>query len=123
MNNRIILIEDDPDHVELIKLILCSDGFQVQDSDPELLYADIDKDEPCLILMDNRLHAKSGAQICKELKANSDLRHIPVVLVSAALDLATIAKDSKADGFIEKPFNIDALSETVQNIIHKSKPT
>jgi DNA-binding response OmpR family regulator len=118
MNNKILLVEDDQDHVDLIKMILFEDGYEVIESDPNLLHANIDQEEPCLILMDNWLGRDLGARICRNLKENLLVRHIPVVLMSASLGLKTIAQDCDADGFIEKPFDIESFSKTIKGVIN-----
>jgi two-component system response regulator VicR len=117
MNKRILLVEDDKDHVELITIILSEDGFDVMECNPELLHANINLAEPCLILIDNWLGNYSGAQICKDLKANCSFGHIPIVLISASINLAVIANDCEADGYLEKPFDIDTLSEVVKGVL------
>jgi two-component system response regulator VicR len=120
MNNKIILIEDDPNHVEIIKIILSEDGYEVLESLPKLLHENIEQEEPCLILLDNWLNQYSGAKICKDLKESQYLQHIPIILISASINLPMIAMDSKANGYIEKPFNIDTLSWVVRNTLELS---
>jgi two-component system phosphate regulon response regulator PhoB len=74
----------------------------------------IDNIYPSLILIDNWLDYASGAEICKQLKTNMDTKNIPVILMSACMGLKKIAEDCKADGYLEKPFEIEDLSETVK---------
>ena len=119
MNNRIILIENDPAHVELIKYILSDDGFEVFDSDPLSLFEAINKIDPFLILMDRWLDNDSGAEICKELKENTTMQNIPVILISASIGLEQIAQECHADGYIEKPFDIDVFIKVVKDFVKR----
>jgi DNA-binding response OmpR family regulator len=119
MRNKIIVIEDDQDNFEVIKTILSMDGFEVFESDSDKICTSIHTNEPSLILIDNWLGKGSGANICKNLKDNSETKNIPVILMSACNGLEKIAKDCKADGYLEKPFEIDDLTDLIKGAIMK----
>jgi DNA-binding response OmpR family regulator len=113
-NNKILVIENDQDHLIVIRAILSPEGVQVFESTPDRVLSAIDNIYPSLILIDNWLDYASGAEICKQLKTNMDTKNIPVILMSACMGLKKIAEDCKADGYLEKPFEIEDLSETVK---------
>ena len=76
---------------------------------------DIIEINPDIILLDEYLDGVRGSDICMILKSINQLRTIPVILVSGIEGAADIAKKSLADGFVEKPFLMARLQETVMN--------
>jgi DNA-binding response OmpR family regulator len=117
MRNKIIVIENDQDNFEVIKTILSMDGFEVFESDSDKLSTSIDKNEPSLILIDNWVDNETGSKICRKLKDNRDTENIPIILMSTCNELEKIARDCKADGYLEKPFEIDDLTQLVKGAI------
>src|ERR1700750_3525850 len=99
---EILVVDDDPDTVEIIRMVLIQAGFQVRTgSDVTALYA-IEKQPPALLLIDNWLEGKTGHDICYQLKQNPATSHIPVLLISATANLEETARRCGADGFICK---------------------
>jgi CheY-like chemotaxis protein len=110
MNNKKILAADDDEEIlDVLSIILGSEGYDVT----TLVNADevmaISGDLPDLILLDIWMSGVDGRQICGLLKSRRDTRHIPVILVSANSDIIDIAKDAGADDFICKPFDMHEL--------------
>lgn len=113
MSKKILIIEDDPDILEMMAYILRDEGYEVitaLDCAPLNVLSTI---RPDLILLDNRLGADSGGNVCKELKTAAATAHIPVVLVSAHMQLEQMAADSLANDYLSKPFDIDELVAVV----------
>ena len=105
-SKKVLLIEDNEDVRLIISLILNDDGFDVIQSDSLEILRELNTIKPNLILMDNTLQDGSGSEMCKKLKSNHETAHYPIILISAATDLSKIAKESLADGYIEKPFDL-----------------
>jgi CheY-like chemotaxis protein len=59
-----------------------------------------------LIFIDEFLPVRRGSDICRHIKASASLRHLPVVLISTVPNLDKIAKQSGADAYLEKPFEL-----------------
>jgi len=72
---------------------------------------------PDLILLDNKLSGMEGMEICRQLKSNPDTSGIPVILISAAHDIAEKAAIAKADYYLSKPFSIKNLLEQIRKLI------
>jgi DNA-binding response OmpR family regulator len=113
----VLIVEDDADTRDIVAVIL-------EDEDVELLkaaevpsLADIAEAEPDLILLDEWLPGKNGSEFCLELKSKEHTAHIPVILISAVCDLETIAQKCRADGFINKPFDIEQLKQVVNDYL------
>jgi DNA-binding response OmpR family regulator len=119
MKSKIILIEDDQDNFDIIETVLSMEGFEVIRSNEETLNETIAVVEPSLILLDNWLKTTLGSELCRSIKNNRHIRQIPVLLISAATGLEKIAAECQADGFINKPFEIDELCATIKNTIQK----
>jgi DNA-binding response OmpR family regulator len=112
---KLLVIEDNPDIEEILGYILNDDGHEVissPDGSP-LNFLDIIK--PDVILMDDKLTESRGSELCLELKSNDRTKNIPVILTSAMPDLPNTAIRCKADAYLEKPFNIDILSEMIRS--------
>lgn len=119
MAKRILIVDDDPDILEILSLIFKSEGYEV------ILSADGEETEhidfilPDLILLDIRLRNrdKNGAIICTMLKSKPGTSHVPVILVSAEKDIRTIAKGCGANAFISKPFDLKQISGKVKEFL------
>ena len=113
---KILVVDDDTDILEVVKIVLTSYGFEVETHSsglgvPEIVTAF----HPHLILLDINLPGKSGVEICKELKENTD---IPILLFSAHADKKSIVQEAMADGFIEKPFEVTHLLNTIRSHVN-----
>ncbi len=108
-----MIIEDNPDILDIISYILTDEGNEVISSPDGSIAGNIAEIGPDLILMDELLPGALGSQICLKLKNDASTCHIPVILVSTIPHLAKLAADSKADGYLEKPFSIASLSELI----------
>jgi len=105
---RILVIDDDEDILAILNIIFQEDGYEILLSNTGEAAYELQLIHPDLILLDVRItgYFKSGAEICRELKSNEQTRNIPVLLLSAEDDLASIAYDCGADSFIPKPFDV-----------------
>ena len=73
---------------------------------------------PDLILMDVMLGIDDGRELCQEIKEIHN-KNIPIILISANVDLLKGYEKCKADAVIEKPFNIKNLVETVSKVLNE----
>ena len=110
---RILIIEDNPDIKEILDYILQDEGHEViSASDGDILNS-LDSINPHLLLMDEILAGQRGSKFCRKLKNDNSTKNIPVVLISAMSQIKTIAAECGADDYIEKPFNLDTLTEVI----------
>lgn len=114
--HRILVVDDDAAILDALRLLLEDEGYLVQTTE-KAEYAESLHDEngglPDLIILDVLLSGKDGREICRHLKAQSDTRHIPIVMISAHPDAERSSRDVGADAFIAKPFAISELLETL----------
>ncbi len=111
MAKKILVIDDNEDILELLRIIFQDDGYDVIISNTSETAEYILFLRPDLIILDVRLENPdiSGADICKEFKTLFPEIKTPVILVSAEQDLREVAQHCGADGFLSKPFDVDVL--------------
>jgi DNA-binding response OmpR family regulator len=114
MPKKIIIIEDDPDILDIMTFILSEEGYEVLPATNCKPLEEAHVYQPMLILLDNRLSDGLGSNYCRQFKSNPLTRHFPVVLVSANSGLAEMTIESNADAFLQKPFDIAELIELVK---------
>jgi DNA-binding response OmpR family regulator len=110
---KILFVDDDPDIRDIVSVILEDEEIELLKLaavPPSVAIAEV---EPDLILLDEWLPEKKGSEFCLELKSKKHTAHIPVILISAVCGLETIARNCHADGFINKPFDIEQLKQMV----------
>jgi DNA-binding response OmpR family regulator len=126
MNGKYVLIvDDDPDLVETVAMMLESKGFEVGKAyDGIEGEAAIQNRRPDVLILDVMMPRKNGYQLCKELKANKGTKDIPVVLLTAVGEAVPTTTYSHAEGmaveaedFIPKPVDAATLVEAVQRLL------
>jgi DNA-binding response OmpR family regulator len=116
MNNKTVLIcDDDEGIIEVTTIILEEKGYNVISmTSCETLFEKIDKFNPRVILLDLWMPDATGDEITRQLKADDKTKQIPIIIVSANKDTEKVAKESGADDFLCKPFDINELEDIVQ---------
>ncbi len=121
MNKKILVIDDQEELLELTRRVLKSRGYDVVTlADGENAIGVIKQESPQLILMDMLMPGKDGAQICQEIKSDSSIRHIPVILTTGQiLDESEYSQEglTGADDYLKKPFELDDLLAKIEKFI------
>jgi DNA-binding response OmpR family regulator len=118
----VFICEDDDGILDVMTIVLEEAGFRVvQMHDGHQVLAEIQRLQPAIVLLDLWMPTISGAELTRHLKKNAATAAIPVLLVSANRDTERIARDSGAEGFLAKPFDIDELVHTVRRLISKDQ--
>ncbi|MCG2787123.1 MAG: response regulator [Anaerolineae bacterium] len=120
---RILCIEDEPDMIDLIRLILARHGY-VFDSAPggEEGLRKVRETHPDLVLLDLMMPDIDGWEVYQQIKADEKTRDIPVIIVTAKaqkIDKVLGLQIAKVDDYIAKPFSPAELVESVQRILGK----
>lgn len=113
---KILAVDDDRDIVEVIKIILDDEGYEVSTltSGIDVLNV-IASIRPDLILLDVMLGGMDGRDICRQIKTHKLFKNIPVVMISASHNLQNLLlQPGSPNDFISKPFDIDRLVKTVK---------
>ena len=114
---RILVVDDNVDILQIVKIILENYGFEVDVTlNGEETFSKADTFHPQLILMDVFLSAGfDGREICKTLKSNSQTKNIPVILFSAQIKMDDAFANWGADDFIAKPFEVKELISKIKS--------
>lgn len=116
---KILVADDDPAILEVIRLILEDEGFEVKTAvDGEAIYK-MEKDYPDVLLLDIWMSGMDGRDICTHVKKQELTKNIPIIMVSANRDTEKIAREAGADDFLTKPFEMDELVAVVKKYTAK----
>ncbi|OGO75600.1 MAG: two-component system response regulator [Chloroflexi bacterium RIFOXYC12_FULL_59_14] len=119
---KILIAEDERDIRDLVAFTLRFAGYEVAAAaNGEEAVAMASKENPDLILMDVRMPRMTGYDACRILKANPDMKDIPIVFLSAKGQESEIQTGMEvgAEEYLLKPFAPDQLTERVKAILAK----
>jgi len=120
MSGRILVVEDQEDNRRIMRDLLTSAGYEMIEAlTGESGVERADADRPDLILMDIQLPGLDGYEATRRIKANPDLRRIPVIAVTsyALSGDEQKAQDAGCDGYVAKPFSPRALLATIRTFL------
>ena len=121
---RLLLVEDEPQLLKMMKLNLIMEGYEVVTATDGMTALEIVGNQSFdLILLDIMLPEVSGYQICEHIRLKD--KHVGIIFVSAKSSPEERVKGLKlgADDYITKPFNVDELLLRVHNLARRSKAT
>lgn len=114
MKKSVLLCEDDQDIIGMSTQYLSRNGHSVRSVNScEAIWEAIEVEWPDIILMDLSIPRMGGAEATKRLKDSSRTKNIKIYLLSAFPGINAVAKEIGADGYLEKPFDINALKQLV----------
>jgi len=117
---RILVVEDNPDNRTLITDLLIALNFQVLEATDGVQGVEMAlQEKPDLILMDLSLPQKDGWEATREIKANSEVAHIPVIALTAHAMLGDRerALEAGCNDYITKPINVMELTSKLKTYI------
>lgn len=124
MKKRILVVDDNIDILDVVRMFLESNGFDVRTiSKGESIAHEVETFSPDLMLLDVYLRGSNGVEICNHLKGNPTTRHIPIIMFSASTNDYLILRKCAADDFIPKPFDEKVLVEKINNLLRTNNPT
>jgi DNA-binding response OmpR family regulator len=120
----ILCVEDEPEMIDLIRLILGRRGFEVKGAAGGVEgLSMIREDPPDLVLLDLMMPDMDGWEVYQQMKADEKTKHIPVIVVTAkaqSIDKVLGLHIAKVDDYITKPFSPQDLMNSVDKVL-KSK--
>lgn len=113
---RILIVEDEPDILKVAIFRLRKAGYEVTiATDGQKGLEAVKRDKPALILLDKGLPVMNGSEVCKKLKADEELKKIPVIMFTATVEnIEDYIKSVGADDFIVKPFEPQDLFSKIE---------
>jgi len=121
-NTQIVIVEDEPDILEVLRYNLRREGFKVESSmDGVQGLRLVQNLVPDLVLLDLMLPGLDGLEICRVLKSDQSSRHIPIIMVSAKGEESDIVRGLSigADDYITKPFSPRELMARVKAVLRR----
>lgn len=119
---KILIAEDEPDIRELVLFMLRFAGYEVvAATNGEEAVQTALREKPDLILLDVRMPRMTGYDACRLMKANPDLRDVPVVFLSAKGQESEIQSglEAGAEEYLLKPFSPAELTNRVRGILYR----
>ena len=118
MNKRVLILDDDIDILQICTIVLKKKGFDVQTlNNSSQVVSQVRSYQPHVILMDNWIPGPGGIEATRLLKQDPDTQDIPVIFFSANSNVTQLAREARADYFLQKPFDITELEGIVQMAI------
>lgn len=115
MKKKVVLVQDNKDILDIMDQVLEEEGFDVTSSLSTDPIEKIDQIDPDIVVIDDNIKgSKKGSKVIKELKSSPETEDISAVLTSTSDKLPEIAQESKADDFIQKPFDLDHMVDVVK---------
>jgi len=119
----VVCIEDESEMIDLIRLILGRRGFELTGATggAEGLEA-VRRIKPDLVLLDLMMPGMDGWEVYQQMKADEELKHIPVIIVTAkaqSIDKVLGLHIAKVDDYITKPFGPQELIQSIEKVLGK----
>jgi DNA-binding response OmpR family regulator len=119
---KILVVDDEVDLVRTIQFSLELEGYKVLVSyNGEDALAQARKENPDLILLDIMLPKLDGYKVCRFLKFDEQYKHIPILMMTAKTQEKDklMGKETGANEYITKPFDMDELMEKVKRYLNQ----
>jgi two-component system phosphate regulon response regulator PhoB len=121
---RILVVDDEPDLLELVRVNLVQAGYEVQtaESGRDAL-AQLRANTPDLVVLDLMLPDLSGTEICRQLRADPELAELPVIMLTARADEVdrVVGLELGADDYVTKPFSPRELTLRVRAVLRRNR--
>lgn len=118
---RLVCIEDEPEMIDLVRLILSREGYEVIGAPGGVKGLETVEDlKPDLVLLDLMMPDMDGWEVYQRMKANPNTKHIPVIVVTAraqSIDKVLGLHIAKVDDYITKPFGPAELLKSIERVL------
>ena len=116
MKKSILILDDDKDILFVCAYLLEEMGWDVHTRTHCNDVLELVKElKPAIILMDNWIPGMGGIVATQILKADKELRSIPIIFFSANSDIKNLSIEAGADMYLSKPFDIDVFEKVIKN--------
>ena len=120
MGKKILVVDDEVDIVEQLRLRLEYSGYQVfEANNGEQALEKVRLEGPDLVILDVMMPPPNGFQVCRMLKDDPEFKHIPIIMLTAkSTDSDQFwGMESGADDYITKPYNAEELMKKISGLI------
>jgi DNA-binding response OmpR family regulator len=120
-SKRIIYFEDDKDMVDLVRIILGREGYQIEGiAEGQAGIEAVQRTSPDVVLLDLMLPDMDGWEIFRQLKHDESTADIPIIVITAkaqSIDKVLGLEIAKVDDYISKPFRPQELVDRVEKVL------
>jgi phosphate regulon transcriptional regulator PhoB len=123
-DQKILVVEDEPDIRKLIQYNLAQEKFRVLEAeDGEQALKVLQRDKPNLVILDLMLPGLSGLELCKILRDRPDTARLPILMLTAKAGEAdkVVGLEMGADDYLPKPFSPREMVARVRAILRRSE--
>lgn len=120
---RILVVDDEPDIRDVLRLTLEAEGYEVSEAaDGQEAVEMVRKLNPQLVLLDYKLPRMEGPQVCRALKKDILLQHLPVIMLTSKGEVGDKVEgiNAGADDYVVKPFEPAELLARVKMILRRT---
>jgi diguanylate cyclase (GGDEF)-like protein len=124
MSVKILIVDDDPDIRDVLKLTLSEENYEILEAcDGEEALKIIHENQPDLILLDYKIPKVDGREVCRRIKKDLLLRHLPIIMVTGKGDIndKVCGIDAGADDYVVKPFEPKELMARIRMILRHTE--
>lgn len=118
---RILIIEDEPTIVLVLKTILNDEGYEVLTASDGNIGLKLLKEEliPDVAIIDLKLPGIDGHRLVEIIRSDVDLQNISILILSGSIPNHNFPQEGSYNAFIQKPFSLDDILETVGRLTAK----
>lgn len=123
MKGKILVVDDEAKIVELVRLYLEKDGYQVVEAvDGKSALQQARREKPDLVVLDLNLPEIDGLEVCRQLRAESN---VPIIMLTARVEDVDriVGLELGADDYIPKPFSPREVVARVHAVLRRAAPT
>jgi len=120
---KVVIVDDDQNVQELVKLYCEMEGFEVIGiSDGDLVLSTFDRENPDVVILDIMLPGKDGITLCRNLR---EVRMVPIIMLTAKGEEAdrVLGLEMGADDYVSKPFSPRELVARVKAVLRRTQAT
>ncbi|MGH0033007.1 MAG: response regulator [Myxococcota bacterium] len=125
MAERILVVDDEPDLLELVRVNLRQAGYEVETAETgrEAL-ASLRRGAPELMVLDLMLPDLSGTEVCRQVRQDPELAGLPVIMLTAKADEVdrVVGLELGADDYVTKPFSPRELVLRIRAVLRRRAP-
>jgi two-component system phosphate regulon response regulator PhoB len=124
MAERILVVDDEPDLLELVRVNLAESGFQVEatTSGREVLDR-VRRSPPDLLVLDLMMPDVAGTEICRQIRSTPELADLPIIMLTAKAEELdrVVGFELGADDYVTKPFSPRELALRVRAVLRRGR--
>ncbi|HET8855799.1 MAG TPA: response regulator [Salinimicrobium sp.] len=117
---HILIVDDDPGIGEMLKTLLELNDFEATHIEqPDGIEELIKKNKTDLVLLDMLISGVDGTEVCSQLRKDKEVSETPILMMSALHEAGIKCKNSGADDFIAKPFEMEDLLKKIDQVLSR----